>query len=157
MNHLDWSFSPFIVPVAGCLMVLGIVVAGIYSEMRGKELRSQERLTLLSRGLSPEQVEQMLTTAHQHEVKPMRDPLRSLANTRRSATVLISSGLGLGAFGLLLWWILQVRPVLIVAATGVINVVIGIGFLVDYQMQKREFSRFYTDLMLDEPGRGISS
>jgi hypothetical protein len=36
--------SPFIVPVAGCFMILGIVVAGVWSGNRAQEMRSRERL-----------------------------------------------------------------------------------------------------------------
>ena len=133
--------SPFIVPVAGCVMILGLGVSGIYSEMRGKELRSQERIAMLNRGVSLEEIERVLAVANMEE-KKVRDPLRSLANTRRSATVLLSCGVGLAVFGLLLYAILGTRPVLIVAAAGVINLAIGAGFLLDYSMQKRELARF---------------
>ena len=133
--------SPFIVPVAGCIMILGLGVAGIYSEIRNKELRSQERIAMLNRGVPLAEIERMSATANEEE-KKVRDPLRSLGNTRRSATVLLSCGLGLIIFGVLLYLILGVRPTLIVAAAGVINLCIGAGFLLDYNMQKRELSRF---------------
>lgn len=137
--------SPFIVPVAGCIMILGLGASGIYSEMRGKELRSQERITMLNRGVPIAEIERMMDTVRD-ENKRVRDPLRSLANTRRSATVLLSCGVGLGLFGLLLYAILGIRPVLIVAAAGVINLAIGAGFLLDYSMQKRELARFCMEL-----------
>jgi Flp pilus assembly protein TadB len=133
--------SPFVVPVAGCIMILGLGVAGIYSEMRNKELRSQERIAMLNRGVPLEDIERMSATASEEE-KKVRDPLRSLANARRSAMVLMSVGVGSGVFGLLLFLILQVRPVLVVSAVGVINLCIGLGFLIDYNMQKRELARF---------------
>ena len=38
--------SPFTVAVAGCLMILGLGVFGIYSEMDQRRVRSQERMTL---------------------------------------------------------------------------------------------------------------
>ena len=148
--------SPFIVPVAGCVMILGLGAGGIYSEMRGKELRSQERIAMLNRGVPLAEIERLSATANEAE-KKVRDPLRSLANARRSAMVLLSCGVGLGLFGLLLYAILGIRPVLIVAAAGVINLAIGGGFLVDYNMQERELARFGmevdTESMLGrEPG-----
>ena len=133
--------SPFIVPVAGCVMILGFVVAGVYSEVRNKELRSQERIAMLNRGIPPAEVERLMRNANEEE-KRVRDPLRSLANARRTALVLLSIGVGLAIFGLALWAILQVREVLVVAASGVISLAIGGGFLIDYNMQKRELSRF---------------
>jgi uncharacterized membrane protein YidH (DUF202 family) len=133
--------SPFIVPVAGCVMILGFVVAGVYSEVRNKELRSQERIAMLNRGIPAAEVERLMRNANEDE-KKVRDPLRSLANARRTALVLLSIGVGLAIFGLALWAILQVREVLVVAASGVISLAIGAGFLIDYNMQKRELSRF---------------
>ena len=148
--------SPFIVPVAGCVMILGLGASGIYSEMRGKELRSQERIAMLNRGVPLAEIERMAATANEQE-KKVRDPLRSLANARRTAIVLISVGIGLGIFGFLLALIVQQREVLVVAAVGVINLAIGGGFLVDYSMQKRELARFGmevdTESMLGGPGR----
>lgn len=137
--------SPFIVPVAGCIMILGLGAAGIYSEMRNKELRSQERIAMLNRGVPLAEIERMMASTSDEE-KKVRDPLRSLAIARRTATVLLSSGVGLALFGVLLYVILGVRPVLTVAGVGLINICIGIGFLVDYNMQKRELSRFGMEL-----------
>ena len=133
--------SPFIVPVAGCVMILGLGVSGIYSEMRGKELRTQERIAMLNRGVPLAEVESLMAHANEQE-KKVRDPLRSLANARRTAIVLLSVGVGLGIFGFLLALIVQERDVLVVSAVGVINLCIGAGFLIDYNMQKRELARF---------------
>jgi hypothetical protein len=138
MNILD---TPFVVPVAGCLMILGLGASGIYSDMRGKELRSQERIAMLNRGVPLAEIERMSATANEQE-KKVRDPLRSLANARRTAIVLISIGVGLGIFGALLALIVEQRDVLVVSAVGVINLAIGVGFLIDYNMQKRELARF---------------
>lgn len=52
--------------------------------------------------------------------------------------VLISTGLGIGLFGLALTVIVQERDVLVVAAAGLIPMVIGLGFLADYNLQRRE-------------------
>jgi hypothetical protein len=64
--------------------------------------------------------------------KPVRDPLQSLANTRRTAIVLISSGVGLILFFLTLTWIVDEHEVLSGAAIGLIPLAIGVGFLIDY-------------------------
>jgi len=133
--------SPFVVPVAGCLMILGLGIAGIYSEMRSKELRSQERIAMLQRGVPLADIERMMVKSTANE-KTVRDPLRGLANARRTAMVLLSSGVGLMIFGVLLEAIVRERETLVVAAAGVISVCVGVGFLIDYNMQKRELSRF---------------
>jgi hypothetical protein len=133
--------SPFVVPVAGCVMILGLGVAGIYSEIRNKELRSQERIAMLNRGVPLADIERMMRSATEEE-KKVRDPLRSLAIARRTAIVLLSVGVGLVFFGFMLDAILHVRQTLVVCGVGVINLAIGLGFLVDYNLQKRELSRF---------------
>lgn len=138
MNAFD---SPFVVPVAGCVMILGLGIAGIYSEMRSKELRSQERIAMLQRGVPLADIERMMVKSTANE-KTVRDPLRGLANARRTAMVLLSSGVGLMIFGVLLEAIVRERETLVVAAAGVISVCVGVGFLIDYNMQKRELSRF---------------
>jgi hypothetical protein len=135
-----WS-TPFIVPVAGCAMVLGLGVAGIYSEIQSKRLRAEQRMAMIARGIPLEEIEKLLSKGGDID-RPVRDPLRSLAIARRTALVLISSGVGLVIFGLLLAVILQVREVYAAPAAGVIPIAIGIGFLVDYKLQARELARF---------------
>jgi len=132
-------FSPFTVAVAGCLMILGLGCFGIYSEMDQKRLRSQERMTLLARGMSIEDIERLQRQVANEDVA---DPLRTLNNIRRTAMILFGSGLGIIAFGLLLAAILQNRVLLIVPAAGLIPLAIGVGFFVDYKMQARDLARF---------------
>lgn len=144
-----WS-TPFIVPVAGCAMVLGLGVAGIYSEIQSKRLRAEQRMAMLSRGVPIEEIEKILTKGGDID-RPVRDPLRSLAIARRTALVLISSGIGLIIFGLLLAAILQIREVYATPAAGVIPLAIGIGFLVDYKLQARELARFGLEVDEDMP------
>lgn len=132
--------SPFIVPVAGIALGAVAVVGGIISDIKQKELRSQERIVMMNRGMSPAEIEAAMNT--QAESRTGRDPLRSLGNARRAATVLISCGVGLVLFGLVLTWIVRARPVLVIAAVGLINIAIGVGFVIDYRMQKRELAHF---------------
>jgi Flp pilus assembly protein TadB len=136
---MHYFFSPFVVPVAGCLMILGLGVAGIYSEMDQRRLRSQERMTLLARGMSVDDIERMQRQAANEEAV---DPLRTLNNIRRTAMILLACGLGVVVFGLLLAVILEIRVLLIVPAAGLIPFAIGIGFFVDYKMQARDLARF---------------
>jgi hypothetical protein len=137
--------SPFVVAVAGCAMVLGLGCFGIYSEIEQKRMRSHERMALLSKGMSVEEVQRLLSTpAFDEENIP--DPLRNLGNARRTAIVLLSVGVGLVVLGFLLASILQVRDVLAASAAGVIPIAIGLGFLVDYRMQLQELQRFGIDV-----------
>jgi hypothetical protein len=143
-------FSPFIVPVAGCFMILGLGCFGIYSEMDQKRIRSQERMTLLARGMSIEDIERVQRQAANDDAS---DPVRSMNNIRRTAMILFGSGVGIVAFGLLLAAILQMRVLLIVAAAGLIPVAIGVGFWIDYKMQARDLARFGLEVDSQNPAR----
>lgn len=143
-------FSPFTVAVAGCLMILGLGCFGIYSEMDQKRIRSQERMTLLARGMSIEDIERL---QRQVQNEGVTDPVRTMNNIRRTAMILFGSGAGVLAFGLLLAAILTNRVVLIVAAAGLIPIAIGVGFWIDYKMQARDLARFGLEVDTQNPAR----
>ena len=132
-------FSPFTVAVAGCIMILGLGCFGIYSEMDQKRLRSQERMTLLARGMSIEDIERL---QRQVATEDTADPVRTMNNIRRTAMILLASGAGIVVFGLLFAAILQNRVLLIIPAGGIIPMAIGVGFWIDYKMQARDLARF---------------
>ena len=142
--------SPFVVAVAGCVMILGLGCFGIYSEMDQKRLRSQERMTLLARGMSIEDIERLQRQVQNEDVS---DPVRTMNNIRRTALSLFGSGAGLVLFGLLLAAILQMRVLLIVAAAGLIPIAIGVGFWIDYKMQARDLARFGLEVDARNPAR----
>jgi hypothetical protein len=143
-------FSPFTVAVAGCLMILGLGCFGIYSEMDQKRLRSQERMTLLARGMSIEDIERLQRQVQNEDVT---DPVRTMNNIRRTAMILLASGVGIVAFGLLLASILANHVLLIVPAAGLIPIAIGVGFFVDYKMQARDLARFGLEVDTQNPAR----
>jgi hypothetical protein len=147
---MHYFFSPFVVPVAGCLMILGLGCFGIYSEIDQRRIRSQERMTLLARGMSVEDIERIQRQAANEDAI---DPLRSLNNIRRTAMILLACGVGIIAFGLLLAAILQMRVLLIVPAAGLIPLAVGIGFFVDYKMQARDLARFGLEVNSQGPAR----
>jgi len=127
--------SPFIVPVAGCAMIACIVVASMASSNRQRELRSQERLAAIAKGIPVPPTEEELALMHG---KPSTDSTRRRANTRRTGIVLLGTAVGLILFFIVLAAVLQVRPVLAGAAAGLIPLGIGVGFLVDARIQTRE-------------------
>jgi hypothetical protein len=137
----NFAFSPFIVPVAGCLVGIVAIVAGIWLEGHKRQMKSEERIAMIARGVPLAEIEKMLGVGDE-EKPPVKDPLRSLGNARRAGIVLVSVGLGLILFFLVLTAILQVREVLAGAAAGLIPLAIGVGFFIDYNLQKRELSRF---------------
>ena len=127
--------SPFVVPVAGCVMILGIVVAGIWSGIRNREIQSHERLAAIAKGVPlPPTVEEL---AIMHG-KPSADGTRRRGTVRRTGIVLLGSAAGLVGFFVALAAVLQERDVLSGATVGLIPLGIGIALLIDARIQTRE-------------------
>ncbi len=127
--------SPFIVPVAGCAMVLGIVLATVWAGNRKNELRSRERLECIARGMTPPPTEEELAL---QQTRPAGSLARRRANIRLTGVVLLASGVGLALFFIALASVLQERDVLCGAAVGLIPLAIGTGFLIDTRIQTGE-------------------
>jgi hypothetical protein len=129
------------VPLGAFAVAIVAIVSGIVGETHRQKLKAEQRMSMVARGMSAGDIDKLLGKVSDDD-QPSRNPVRSMGNARRTATVLISTGAGLVLFGLLLTWIVQEHEVLVVAAAGLIPVAIGVGFLVDYQLQKRDLSRF---------------
>ena len=143
--------SPFIIPVAGCMMVLGIVVVSIWAGVRSQEMKSQERLAAIARGIVSEPTwdESAARTAMPHAGVSFKPP-NDGSGARRAGIVLVSIGSGMLAFFLSCALIMHVQHdrddtagFLIAAATGLVPLAIGIGFLVDARLRRAEFRRLY--------------
>jgi hypothetical protein len=130
--------SPFIVPVAGCIMVLGIVVAGIWSSVRQREIVSRERLECIARGMTPPPTIEELALMNQGRNPATGSLTKRRANIRLTGIVLLASAAGIILFFIALAGILRERDVLCGAAVGLIPLAIGIGFLIDTKIQTRE-------------------
>lgn len=141
-------FSPFTVAVAGCLMILGLGCYGIYSEIDQRRIRSQERMTLLARGMSVEDIERL---QRQVQNEDATDPVRTMNNIRRTSMILFGAGAGIILFGLLLAAILQMRVLLIVPAAGILPIAVGLGFFIDYRLQARDLARFGLEVDANTP------
>ncbi|MDE1175479.1 MAG: hypothetical protein PW789_02625 [Edaphobacter sp.] len=133
--------SPFIIPLGAFVVAIVAIVSGIWSDMQTKRIRADQRMAMLARGMAIDDIEKVLGKVREEE-KPIKDPLRSLSIARRTGIVLTSTGVGLIIFFIALTAILQERDVLSGAAAGLIPLAIGIGFFIDYNLQKRELSRF---------------
>ncbi len=129
--------SPFIVPVAGCIMTLGIVVASIWSGIRSREMQSQERLAAIAKGIQPPPTLDELAILHG---KPVTAPRRRYAAVRLWGIVLLGAAVGMILFFVSLSTILRQREVLSGAALGLIPLGIGLGLLVDADLQKKEIT-----------------
>jgi hypothetical protein len=129
--------SPFVVPVAGCVMVLGISVAGIFSGLRQRQIQSEERLAAIAKGMPIPPTPEELAILHG---KPSGNQQRRRANIRTAGIVCTTVGLGMIVLFFLLAAILRQREILCGCAVGIIPLAIGIGFLVDARIQAREMA-----------------
>ncbi len=146
------TVSPILIPLAGIGVAIVAILAGTVQQIHSSRLKADQRMALLGRGMSPQDIEAFLRTSKEVERVP-KDPMRSLGNARRTAIVLVSLGIGIIAFFVLIELILGQREIFTGAACGLIPLAIGIGFIVDYQLQKREMSRFGLEVEADQVRR----
>ena len=151
---MDYFSSPFVVPVAGCAVGAVAIISGIWFEAQQRRNKAEQRMAMIARGMPVAEIERLLGTGE--EEKRVKDPLRSLGNARRAGIILVSVGLGLSLFFIVLSFILRERDVLSGAAVGIIPLAIGIGFFIDYNLQKRELSRFGLEVGAESPGGSLN-
>ena len=95
-NGISETFnSPFIVPVASFVMVLGIVAVGSWSNARKRELESQERLAAIAKGLVLPPTAAEIAAA---QGRPAISLVRRRANIRLSGIVLLGAAVGIALF-----------------------------------------------------------
>jgi len=138
---MDWHWSPFMIPLGAFVVAIVAIVSGVMSEAHRQRLKADQRLAMVARGMNADDIDKLLGKSNT-DGRRVRDPLQSLANTRRTAIVLISSGVGVILFFLALRLILEEHDVLAGAPIGLVPLAIGVGFLIDYQLQKRDLSRY---------------
>jgi len=148
---MDVFHTPFIVPIGAFAVAIVAIVAGIWQDVSTKRIKADQRMALIARGMPLADIEKLLGKPGEDTLKPPKDPLRSLANARRAGIVLVSSGIGIMLFFITLSVIVNTREVLSGAAAGLIPLAIGIGFFIDYNLQKRELSRFGMEIEPEPP------
>jgi hypothetical protein len=103
------------------VLTCSIPLAAIYAFYRVRQLKSQERLAAIEKGVSV----------------PMDSELPHPARSRRAGILLITGGLG---FSLAFLLISRVEPDAITAAAlGVIPISIGVGYFIDSTLARRDF------------------
>jgi hypothetical protein len=135
---MDWHWSPFMIPLGAFVVGIVAIVAGIAGGAYKQRLKTEQRLAMLARGMSASEIEKVLNA----DGRSAKDPLQGIASTRRTAIVLISTGVGIMLSFLVLAWIVNDHEVLSGGAFGLIPLSIGVGFFIDYTMQKRDLSHF---------------
>jgi hypothetical protein len=149
-NIMEVFTNPLIIPLGAFVVAIVAIVSGIWSAAHQTRVKAEQRMAMIARGMSIAEIERLLGTPGD-DARPPKDPLRSLGNARRAGIILVSIGVGIILFFLVLTVIVQVREVLSGAAAGLIPLAIGIGFFIDYHLQKRELSRFGLEVDADLP------
>jgi hypothetical protein len=131
-----------LVPLGAFLVAIVAIIAGAAGQAHSRRVKAEQRMAMLARGVPLAEIDAILNSPREIEERPISSPMRRMGNSRRAAMVLISVGLGLVLFGIVLTVIVGERDVMATAASGLIPLAIGIGFLADYNMQKQELIRF---------------
>ena len=109
-----------IVGLVAVIMLFGIPLAAMYTYYRVRQLRSQERLAAIARGVSV----------------PMEPELSQASRSRRMGILLVAVALG---YTVTFALIARVEPDAWVAASfGVIPFTVGLGFFVDSALVRRD-------------------
>jgi hypothetical protein len=119
-SHQEAFMDGNFVGLAAVVMVFGIPMAAMYTFFRVRQLRSEERLAAIARGVDV----------------PMQPELSEAARSRRSGILLVAGAIGyIVTFSL----IARMEPDAMIAATfGVIPLAIGLGFFVDHALIRRD-------------------
>ena len=141
---MGMHMSPFMVPMGAFAVAIVAIIASMIGEAHRQRLKAEQRLAMVARGMNADDIDKLLGKSS--DGKKLRDPMQSLMNARRIAIVLISSGVGLALFFVTLTMVLHELDILSGAAIGVVPIAIGVGFLIDYKLQKRDLSRFGMEL-----------
>jgi hypothetical protein len=126
------------IPLGAFVVGIVAIVAGVAGGAYKQRLKTEQRLAMLARGMSASEIEKVLSA----DGRAAKDPLQGIATTRRTAIVLISTGVGIMLSFLVLAWIVNEHEVLSGGAFGLIPLSIGVGFFIDYTLQKRDLSHF---------------
>ena len=147
-----------LIPIVALAIPIVAIVGGIANQMHAARLKADQRMALIGRGVPLAEIEAFLKTQPDPGEQPVKDPMRSLGNARRTAMVLIPLCIGLMAFFLLFGTVMLTKvnttagwALIACSAAGLIPLAIGIGFLIDYNMQKREMARFGLELESGKP------
>ncbi len=124
--------SEYIVPVAGTIMILGIVAVSKAHDGYVRKLQYEERMSAIAQGLPIPELPVPVSETTRTNLR-MR-----MANVRMGGIVTTCGGIGALIFFCVLAAILHERDVLAGAAAALVPLAIGVGLLIDAKMQERD-------------------
>jgi len=111
-----------LIGLVAVVLFLGIPMAGMYTYFRVRKLKTDERMAAIARGVSV----------------PFEEPIAPSARSRKNAILLISGALGyIATFGLIAG-IVHEPETWTAAAFGLIPLSLGVGYLLDFTITRRE-------------------
>jgi hypothetical protein len=110
------------VGLVAVVLLLGIPMAAMYTYFRVKKLKADERMAAMARGVTI----------------PFEEPVPPAARSRKNAILLISGAIGfIATFGVIAG-IMHEPETWTASAFGLIPLSIGIGYLLDFTITRRE-------------------
>src|SRR4051812_13406083 len=116
------------VPIAMFAMILGIVAIATYFAFNVRRLQNKERMLAIEKGLSP-------------GFDSFGDASRQVAKSRRTAIILIATGIGIILCFAAISGIEHEFEALNGSAIGIIPLLIGFGLFIDYRLQLKELDK----------------
>jgi len=111
-----------LIGLVAVVLFLGIPMAGMYTYFRVKKLKTDERMAAIARGVSV----------------PFEEPVAPAARSRKNAILLISGAIGyIATFGVIAG-VAHEPETWTAAAFGLIPLSIGVGYLLDFTITRRE-------------------
>jgi uncharacterized BrkB/YihY/UPF0761 family membrane protein len=120
--HENW------VPIALFGMILGIVAIATYFAFSVRRLQNRERMLAIEKGMTG-------------SFDSFGDASRQVAKSRRTAIVLIATGIGIVLCFAAIAGIEHEMDALNGSAIGIIPLLIGLGLFVDYRLQLKELQK----------------
>ena len=145
MNEFNWN-PAVMVPLGAFSVAIVAIVSGAVSSAHSRRIKAEERMAMIARGVPLAEIESYMSGGTEVVEKLPTGPTVRMGNSRRAGMTLLSVGIGLGLFGAALAFIVRDRDVMVVAASGLIPLAIGVGFLIDYSLQRRDVERYQAEL-----------
>jgi uncharacterized protein DUF6249 len=111
-----------VIGLVAVILSLGIPIAGMFTFYRVRKLRSEERLAAIARGVDI----------------PLEPEASQVSRSRRNGILCISGALGFMATFAAIAQVASERDTLAAAAFGFIPLAVGIGYLIDASLVRRE-------------------
>jgi len=111
-----------LIGLVAVVLTCGIPVAAMYTFYRVRQLRTEERLAAIAKGVNV----------------PMQPELSEYARSRRYGILLVSAGLGFFIMFTMIARFAQEPETMIAASFGILPLVVGLGYFLDAALIRRD-------------------